>query len=106
MVNQLAVRLPDLSAGVAFYGGQVAAEQVPSIEAPLLLHYAGIDERINAGFPAYETALKANGVKYEAYVYDGANHGFNNDTTPRFDAAASELAWRRTLDFFTLHLKG
>ena len=106
MVNQLAVRLPDLSAGVAFYGGQVAAEQVPSIEVPLLLHYAGIDERINAGWPAYETALRANGVEYEAYVYDGANHGFNNDTTPRFDAAASELAWRRTLDFFTLHLKG
>ena len=106
IVNQLAVRLPELNAGVAFYGSQVAAEQVPSIKAPLLLHYAGIDERINAGWPAYETALRANGVEYAAYVYDGANHGFNNDTTPRFDAAASELAWRRTLDFFTLHLKG
>jgi carboxymethylenebutenolidase len=106
MVNQLAVRLPELGAGVAFYGSQVPAERVPSIEAPLLLHYAGIDERINAGWPAYETALKTNGVAYEAYVYDGANHGFNNDTTPRFDAAAAELAWRRTLDFFTTHLKG
>jgi carboxymethylenebutenolidase len=106
MVNQLAVRLPELGAGVAFYGGQVPAERVPSIEAPLLLHYAGIDERINAGWPAYETALRANGVEYEAYVYDGANHGFNNDTTPRFDATAAELAWRRTLDFFSTHLKG
>jgi carboxymethylenebutenolidase len=106
MVNQLAVRLPELGAGVAFYGGQVPAEQVPSIEAPLLLHYAGIDERINAGWPAYETALRANGVRYEAHVYDGANHGFNNDTTPRFDAAAAELAWRRTPDFFNSNLKG
>jgi carboxymethylenebutenolidase len=106
MVNQLAVRLPGLNAGVAFYGGQVPAEQVPSIKAPLLLHYAGIDERINAGWPAYETALRANGVKYEAYVYEGANHGFNNDTTPRFDAAAAELAWRRTLEFFNTNLKG
>jgi carboxymethylenebutenolidase len=106
MVNQLAVRLPELGAGVAFYGGQVPAEQVPSIKAPLMLHYAGIDERINAGWPAYETALKANGVAYEAFVYDGANHGFNNDTTPRFDAAAAELAWGRTLDFFNSNLKG
>jgi carboxymethylenebutenolidase len=106
MVNQLAVRLPELGAGVAFYGGQVPAEQVPSIKAPLMLLYAGIDERINAGWPAYETALKANGVAYEAFVYDGANHGFNNDTTPRFDAAAAELAWGRTLDFFNSNLKG
>jgi carboxymethylenebutenolidase len=98
--------VPELGAGVAFYGGQVPAELVPSIKAPLLLHYAGIDERINAGWPAYETALRANGIEYEAYVYDGANHGFNNDTTPRFDAAAAELAWRRTLDFFTSNLKG
>ena len=104
MVNQLAVRLPRLGAGVAFYGGQAPAEQVPSIEAPLQLHYAGIDERINAGWPAYETALEANGVSYEAYVYEGANHGFNNDTTPRFDAAAAELAWGRTLEFFRRHL--
>jgi carboxymethylenebutenolidase len=106
VVNQLAVRVPELGAGVAFYGGQVPAEQVASIKAPLLLHYAGIDERINAGWPAYETALRANGIKYEAHIYAGANHGFNNDTTPRFDAAAAELAWRRTLDFFSSHLKG
>ena len=104
MVNQLAARLPELDAGVAFYGSQVPADQVPRIEAPLLLHYAGIDERINAGWPAYEAALRENGVEYEAYVYEGANHGFNNDTTPRFDADAAERAWRRTLDFFEAHL--
>jgi carboxymethylenebutenolidase len=104
MVNQLAARLPELDAGVAFYGSQVPADQVPRIEAPLLLHYAGIDERINAGWPAYEAALRENGVEYEAYVYEGANHGFNNDTTPRFDANAAERAWRRTLDFFKAHL--
>ncbi|HEY5566568.1 MAG TPA: dienelactone hydrolase family protein [Gammaproteobacteria bacterium] len=104
MVNQLAARLPELDAGVAFYGSQVPADQVPRIEAPLLLHYAGIDERINAGWPAYEAALRENGVEYEAYVYEGANHGFNNDTTPRFDADAAERAWRRTLDFFKAHL--
>jgi carboxymethylenebutenolidase len=104
MVNQLAARLPELDAGVAFYGSQVPADQVPGIEAPLLLHYAGIDERINAGWPVYETALRDNGVEYEAYVYEGANHGFNNDTTPRFDAGAAERAWRRTLDFFKTHL--
>jgi len=105
MVNQLAVRLPDLAAGVAFYGGQVPAEQVPRIEAPLLLHYAGIDERVNAGWPAYQEALEGAGVTYEAHIYEGANHGFNNDTTPRFDSAAADLAWRRTLDFFETHLK-
>jgi len=104
MVNQLAVRLPGLGAGVAFYGGQVPADQVPRIEAPLLLHYAGIDERVNAGWPAYEAALKEHGVAYEAYVYEGANHGFNNDTTPRFDSQAAERAWRRTLEFFEQHL--
>lgn len=105
MVNQLAVRLPDLAAGVAFYGGQVPAEQVPRIEAPLLLHYAGIDERVNAGWPAYEAALQSANVTYEAHVYEGANHGFNNDTTPRFDPNAAQVAWRRTLDFFATHLK-
>jgi carboxymethylenebutenolidase len=104
MVNQLAARLSELDAGVAFYGSQVPADQVPRIEASLLLHYAGIDERINAGWPAYEAALRENGVEYEAYVYEGANHGFNNDTTPRFDADAAERAWRRTLDFFKAHL--
>jgi carboxymethylenebutenolidase len=104
MVNQLAVRLPDLAAGVPFYGGQVSAAQAASIRAPLMLHYAGIDERVNAGWPDYEAALIESGVEYRAFVYDGANHGFNNDTTPRFDADAAALAWRRTLEFFAEHL--
>jgi carboxymethylenebutenolidase len=104
MVNQLAVRLPDLAAGVPFYGGQVPAAQAASIRAPLMLHYAGIDERVNAGWPDYEAALIESGVEYQAFVYDGANHGFNNDTTPRFDAEAAALAWRRTLEFFAEHL--
>jgi len=104
MVNQLAVRLPDLDAAVAFYGGQPAAEDAASIRAPLMLHYGGLDERINAGWPAYESALKAAGSDYSAFVYDGANHGFNNDTTPRFDASAANLAWQRTMDFFDRHL--
>lgn len=104
MVNQLAVRLPDLAAGVAFYGAQPASEDVPKIRAPLLLHYAGLDERIGAGWPAYEAALKQAGVDYTAYVYDGVNHGFNNDTTPRYDEEAASLAWSRTLDFLAKHL--
>ncbi len=104
MVNQLAVRLPSLAAGVAFYGGQVPADQVPQIRAPLMLHYAGNDERVNAGWPEYEAALTANEKDFVAYFYDGANHGFNNDTTPRFDEASAEAAWRRTLGFFEAHL--
>jgi carboxymethylenebutenolidase len=104
MVNQLAVRLPDLAAGVAFYGAQPAAEDVPRIRAPLLLHYAGLDERIGAGWPAYEAALKDAAVDYTAYVYEGVNHGFNNDTTPRYDEEAASLAWSRTLDFLAKHL--
>jgi carboxymethylenebutenolidase len=104
MVNQLAARLPGLAAGVPFYGGQVPAEQAARIRAPLLLHYAGIDERVNAGWPAYEAALERAGVEYTAYIYEGANHGFNNDTTPRFDEDAAALAWGRTLDFFARHL--
>jgi carboxymethylenebutenolidase len=103
--NALAVRLPELAAAVPFYGRQPAVEDVPKIEAPLLLHYAGNDERVNAGWPAYETALEANGVDYTAYVYEGTNHGFHNDTTPRYDEAAARLAWDRTLEFFAAHLR-
>lgn len=102
--NALAVAYPDLAASVPFYGRQPAVEDVPKIEAPLLLHYAGLDERINAGWPAFEAALKANGKIYTAYIYEGVNHGFHNDTTPRYDAAAAELAWSRTLDFFAANL--
>lgn len=107
VVNMLAVKLgPDLNAGVPFYGAQPKAEDVASIKAPLLLHYAGLDTRIDAGWPAYEAALKANHVKYEAFIYEGANHGFHNDTTPRYDEKAAKLAWKRTLDFFAHNLKG
>ena len=98
--NGMAVRLPGLAASVPFYGRQASAEDVPKIQAPLLLHYAGLDERINAGWPAYEAALKAHGKDYTAYVYPDVNHGFHNDTTPRYDAAAAELAWDRTIAFF------
>ena len=102
--NALAVAYPDLAASVPFYGRQPAAEDVPKIEAPLLLHYAGLDERINAGWPAYEEALKANGKTYTAHIYEGVNHGFHNDTTPRYDQETAELAWSRTLDFFAQNL--
>ncbi len=102
--NMLAVRIPDLAAAVPFYGRQPADEDVPKINAPLLLHYASLDERVNAGWPAYEAALKANGKQYTAHMYEGANHGFHNDTTPRYDEAAAKLAWQRTLDFFNEHL--
>ncbi len=102
--NMLAVRVPDLLAAVPFYGGQPAAEDVPNIKAALQLHYGGLDQRINAGWPAYEEALKAAGIRHEAHFYEGANHGFNNDTTPRFDEAAAALAWERTLAFFAEHL--
>jgi carboxymethylenebutenolidase len=89
---------------VSFYGSQPPAEEVPRIKAPLLLHYAGLDTRINAGWPAFEEALKASHVQYKAFVYENANHGFHNDTTPRYDAASAKLAWQRTLDFFAEHL--
>ena len=105
MANTLAVRLPDLAAAVPFYGGQPAAEDVPKIKAPLLLHYAGLDARVNKGWPDYEAALKANGVTYTAHIYGGANHGFHNDTTPRYDQAAATLAWQRTIDFFNQRLR-
>ena len=105
MVMILATRLPDLAAGVPFYGTAPSAEEVAKIKAPLLVHYAGNDDRVNATRPGLETALKAANVRYEMHVYDGAQHGFNNDTTPRFDAAAAKLAWGRTLDFFNKNLK-
>ena len=105
MANTLAVRIPDLAGAVPFYGGQAAAEDVQKIQAPLLLHYAGLDERINAGWPTYETALKANGTTYTAHMYDSVNHGFHNDTTPRYDQDAATLAWQRTIDFFNQNLR-
>jgi len=102
--NFLATRIPDLAAAVPFYGQQPADEEVSKIKAPLLLQYAENDERINAGWPKYEAALKANQVNYQAYVYPGVQHGFNNDTTPRYDEAAAKLAWSRTVAFFKQHL--
>ena len=106
VVNYLATQLPDLAAGVPFYGSQPSAEEAANIKAPLLLQYAGEDERINAGWPAYEAALKAAHVNYQAYIYQGVQHGFNNDTTPRFDQASANLAWQRTIAFFNQHLRG
>ncbi|MFZ3320815.1 MAG: dienelactone hydrolase family protein [Usitatibacter sp.] len=105
MTNMLATKMPDLDAAVPFYGGQPSAEDTAKIKAPLLIHYAGLDERIDAGWPAWETALKANGVKYEMHMYPNVNHGFHNDTTPRYDEAAAKLAWARTLAFFKAHLQ-
>jgi carboxymethylenebutenolidase len=103
--NMMAVRIPDLAASVPFYGGQPATEDVPKIKAPLLLHYGELDTRVNEGWPAYEKALKENKKEYTAYMYPGANHGFHNDSTPRYDKAAAELAWKRTTDFFSEKLK-
>ncbi len=104
-VNIMAVRLPDLAAAVPFYGGQPSAADAAKIKAPLLIHYAEKDDRINAGWPAYEAALKANNVRYQAFTYPGTNHGFHNDTTPRYDEAAAKLAWSRTLAFFKENVK-
>ena len=105
MVNRMAVASPELGAGVAYYGSQVPAEQVPSIKAPLMLHYAGLDERINAGIDAYKAALDANGKTYELHMYDGVNHAFNNDTSAaRYDKAAADLAWSRTVEFLKKNL--
>ena len=101
MVNRIAVLSPDLKAGVAYYGAQPPAAQVPSIHAALLLHYAGLDQRINAGIPAYESALKAAGKNFEVHVYPNVNHAFNNDTSSRYDKAAAEQAWSRTVAFFS-----
>jgi len=103
--NMMAARIPDLAAAVPFYGGQPPEDMVAGIQAPLLLHYAGLDERVNAGWPAYEAALKQAGKEYTAYIYPDVNHGFHNDTTPRYDEAAAKLAWQRTVDFFNEHLK-
>lgn len=106
MVNQLAVRLgKDLNAGVAFYGRQAGIADVPKIAAPLMFHYAGVDARINEGAAPYEAALKENKKAFETFTYDGKQHGFHNDTTPRYDAEAAKLAWERTLGFFKKHLK-
>src|SRR5216683_5612 len=105
--NTLAVRLgADLAAAAPFYGAQPSAADAAKIKAPLALHYAGLDTRINGGWPAFEEALKANKVTFNAYIYEGANHGFHNDTTPRYDEAAAKLAWQRTLDLFNKYLKG
>jgi carboxymethylenebutenolidase len=107
MANTLAVRMgSDLAAAVAFYGMQPAVADVPKIKAAVQLHYASLDTRITAGWPAYEEALKANHVTYAGYVYEGAQHGFHNDTTPRYDEPAAKLAWQRTLDFFNKYLRG
>ncbi len=104
IANMMAVRVPTLSAAVPFYGGQPSAEEVTKIQAPLMLQYAGLDTRVNEGWPAYEAALKANNKQYEAFIYPNVNHGFHNDTTPRYDKAAAELAWSRTIDFFKKNL--
>jgi carboxymethylenebutenolidase len=104
VANAAAVAYPELGAAVPFYGRQAKAEDVPRIKAPILLHYGELDTRVNEGWPAYEAALKANGKTYEAYIYPGANHGFHNDSTPRYDKEAADLAWQRTIDWFKKYL--
>ena len=103
--NMMAVKVPDLKAAVPFYGGQPESDQVPQIQAPLMLQFAELDKRVNEGWPAYEEALKKNNKEYQAFMYPGVNHGFHNDTTPRYDKAAAELAWNRTIEFFEIKLK-
>lgn len=103
--NMMAVRVSELDAAVPFYGGQPEAEMVPQIEAPLLLHFGELDKRVNEGWPDYEAALKKHDKEYQAHTYANANHGFHNDTTPRYDADAAKLAWERTIEFFKKHLK-
>ena len=105
IANILATRIPDLGAAVPFYGGQPSAEDAAKIKAPLMLQFAETDDWVNKGWPAYETALKAAGVKYEAFKYPGTQHGFLNDTTPRYDEAAAKLAWKRTIEFFSAKLR-
>ena len=105
MAHTLSVRMPELNAAVPFYGNHPAAEDAVKVKAPLLIHFAGVDERINSAWPAYEAALKAAGTRYTAHQYAGTQHGFNNDTTPRFDATAAKLAWERTLAFFNAQLR-
>ena len=104
IVHQLATRLPDLHAAVPFYGNSPAPSEAAKVKAPLMVHLAAVDERINAAWPAYEAALKAAGVQYTMHQYPGTHHGFNNDTTPRYDAQAAQLAWKRTVDFFKAQL--
>ena len=105
IANFLATRLPDLDAAVAFYGAHPSTEDTAKIKAPLLVQLAELDERITSGWPAYEQALKAAGVNYQAYIYPGVQHAFNNDTTPRYDEAAATLAWQRTIAFFNQYLR-
>ena len=104
VANAAAVAYPELGGAVPFYGRQADAADVPKIKAPLLIHYAALDERVNAGWPAYEAALKSAGTRYEAFIYPETNHGFHNDSTPRYDEAAAELAWARTIAFFKANL--
>lgn len=106
IANFLATRVPDLGAAVPFYGSAPAEADVPKIKTPLLLQFAETDERVNASWPAYEAALKSTGVKYQAFVYPGTQHGFNNDTTPRYNKEAATLAWERTIGFFNEQLRG
>ncbi|MBG7611253.1 dienelactone hydrolase family protein [Polaribacter sp. BAL334] len=103
--NMMAVKLPELKAAVPYYGRQAAAEDAKNIKSPLLLHYADLDKRVNEGWPAYEKVLKENNVAYEAHFYPNVNHGFHNNTTPRFDKAAADLSWERTIEFFNTYLK-
>ena len=103
--NMMAAKVPDLAAAVPFYGGQAPSEMVPDIQAPLLLHYAELDKRVNEGWPAYEAALKESNKEYVAYMYENTNHGFHNDSTGRYDKEAAQLAWQRTIDFFKEKLK-
>jgi len=105
MAHHLSTQLPDLAAAVSFYGNHPLAEDAAKVKAALLIHFAGTDERINAAWPTYEAALKASGVRHIAHTYPGTQHGFNNDTTPRYDANAAQLAWERTLGFFRQHLQ-
>jgi carboxymethylenebutenolidase len=105
IANLLATKIPDLGGAVPFYGAAPNAEDVPKIKAPLLIHHGEKDERLVAAWPAYEAALKAAGVNYQGYIYPGAQHGFNNDTTPRYDEAAAKLAWERTVAFFNKYLR-
>ena len=103
--NMMAVKVPTLSAAVPYYGGQPSSEETPNINAPLMLHFASLDKRVNAGWPDFETSLKENNKEYEAYVYPEVNHGFHNNTTPRYDKEAAELSWSRTISFFKEKLK-
>lgn len=103
--NMIAVKIPTLSAAVPYYGGQPTSEEAEKISSPLLIQYAGLDTRVNEGWPAYETILKKNKVNYTAYFYDGVYQGFNNNTTPRYDGKAATLSWTRTIDFFKENLK-